>query len=695
MLMLLCSTASGLVPYDSYFYNYWESVVSAPQAYVLNSVITGSDLGVGAFSNPQDIFIDSNHHLYILDSGNNRIIHCNEDLNIVEIITEFYNESRIDRFNNPQNIFVTEDGKKYVSDTGNGRVIILDTNSKLIGEIDFPISESEGIFPPGFRFRPISVIQDRAQRVIVVSEGQSEGLMELDPDGTFRGFFGAPRVNPTIADIFWYRLATEEQRGRLALFIPTEFNSISLDSTGFLYATIATGEDQSYRRTPIRRLNPSGSDVMRRLGFVPPCGDITGLSSPSRFIDVAPRENGIYSALDAERGRIFTYDSDGHLLYVFGGLGEQRGTFRRPVAISSVDQYLLVLDARMNSINIFEPTEYAQTIHSALDAYALGMYDLSTDMWQDVLKMNANYDRAYTGIGRAYLVSRNLQEAMHYLKLGNNREDYSKAFGFYRRDKLGEHFGKIMTGIFLGIILLTVFSKYRKSKQDMQKTKAITIDEPGESFRFLTIFHETNSALKYSLYLILHPFDGFWDLKHEKRGNFLAAVIILVITLLSYIFIRQYTGFIFNIRDLSKLNIYREAASVLIPFILWVVINWGITTLMEGKGTLKDVFIASAYALVPLVFLNVPATIISNYITLEEGYYYYLMLSTAIGWTALLLVIGTQVTHEYSMVKTLYTALLTVIGMLIVIFIGIFFFALIDQLISFGVEINKELSLRM
>ena len=26
-------------------------------------------------------------------------------------------------------------------------------------------------------------------------------------------------------------------------------------------------------------------------------------------------------------------------------------------------------------------------------------------------------------------------------------------------------------------------------------------------------------SLRYALYVMTHPFDGFWDLTHEKRGS--------------------------------------------------------------------------------------------------------------------------------------------------------------------------------
>ena len=35
-------------------------------------------------------------------------------------------------------------------------------------------------------------------------------------------------------------------------------------------------------------------------------------------------------------------------------------------------------------------------------------------------------------------------------------------------------------------------------------------------------------SLKYALYVITHPLDGFWDLTHEKRGSIAAANTIVI-----------------------------------------------------------------------------------------------------------------------------------------------------------------------
>lgn len=206
---------------------------------------------------------------------------------------------------------------------------------------------------------------------------------------------------------------------------------------------------------------------------------------------------------------------------------------------------------------------------------------------------------------------------------------------------------------------------------------------------------EVLNSLRYSFYIIFHPFDGFWCSKREKKGNAKAATILLFLVVVTYILIRQLTGFIFNYNEPEKLNILSETLSIVIPFLLWCVSNWGITTLMDGEGTLKDIYITSAYALVPLILLNIPLIVMSNIITIEEGSLYFVINSFAVIWAAFLMFIGIMTIHQYSVAKTILTILIAVVGMAGIIFLVLLFFALIQQFINFVYIFYKEFALRL
>lgn len=202
-------------------------------------------------------------------------------------------------------------------------------------------------------------------------------------------------------------------------------------------------------------------------------------------------------------------------------------------------------------------------------------------------------------------------------------------------------------------------------------------------------------SLKYSFHLIFHPFDGFWDLKYEKKGNIKSALIIVALVVITYVLRQRYTGFLFNYNNILKVNIVTEIASVALLFILWSVSNWCLTTLMDGKGNLKDIIIATAYALTPLIIINLPLIIYSNIITLEEGAFYYFFLSFSIIWSGALLILGTMITHEYTMGKTLLTLPCIIIGMGFMVFIALLFFSIIQKMAGVVFAIYKEIVFRI
>lgn len=711
-ILLIGSQIASAVPYRGYLFDYWSETVPAPLPYVPSRILTGSDLGVGKLNNPQDIFVTEDR-IYLLDAGNTRILIFDHTWSLVRQIEGFINDEGIaDGFNSPRGLFVTSEGHIYVADRNNRRVAELDPEGAFVRAIYEPVPDFAGVIPEGFRFQPRQVAVDVAGRVYVISDGTYDGILEFDSQGAFRGFIGAPRIKPNLIDYFWSRVATKEQRRRRALFLPTEYSNMHIDESGFIYAAVSgiTTEETD----AVRRLNPSGKDILRRQGFHPPIGDVlypySGLGASiegrSVFIDVVARENGIFSALDIKRSRVFTYDTNGSLLYVFGGTGDQTGLIQGPAALEALGEQLIILDSQLNRLTIYEPTPYAKYIHAAIDHHHKGHYDEAAEMWRRALAFNANLDQAYAGIGRSLLRQDQFREAMEYFRLGNNRKDYSQALGLYRREVIAESFNVIMT-VFVVLValiyLLIRFKPYAELGQRLsvdygwhshaKSEVAVALEDDVPAWRLG--LRETFRSLWYAVYVVLHPFDGFWDLKYETRGNVSAATILVGLLVLANAFARQYTGFALNPRDLTKLNILMEISAVVLPLMLWVTVNWSLTTLLEGKGSYKDIYIASAFALTPLVLITVPMTIMSNFITLEEAAFYYVITSFAGLWALILMFIGNMTVHEFFTFKTVWSCLLTLAGMVLVGFIGLLFFSLIGEMITFVSSVYNEVTLRL
>ncbi|MBB6673567.1 YIP1 family protein [Cohnella nanjingensis] len=200
--------------------------------------------------------------------------------------------------------------------------------------------------------------------------------------------------------------------------------------------------------------------------------------------------------------------------------------------------------------------------------------------------------------------------------------------------------------------------------------------------------------LKFPLHLIFHPFSGFWDMKFERKGKLAVSLTILALLVLTTILQKQFAGFLVNFVDPRMLNSLDDLQYTLLPFLLFCMANWSITTLMEGEGKFKEIVMTTGYALLPIVLINLPMTFISRFMTQEETAFYWLMNSAASIWFVFLLFVGIMTVHQYSPSKAFLTLFLTVIAMAFVVFIGTLAFSLGAQIYWFIYDVYREIIFR-
>jgi hypothetical protein len=202
-------------------------------------------------------------------------------------------------------------------------------------------------------------------------------------------------------------------------------------------------------------------------------------------------------------------------------------------------------------------------------------------------------------------------------------------------------------------------------------------------------------TLKYSLYVCTHPLDGFWDLTHEKRGSFAAANIIVFAAVVVEVLRLTLTNFQFISVNMEFFNAVIVVMRVIVPIFLWIVANWGLTTLMDGKGKMIDIYMAISYALTPYVIINIFLIILSQFITFNEGAVYWVLAGFAVFWSGILILAGMMMIHDYSLTKAVFSSLLTVVGMGIMVFIFVIFFSLVSDSIAYFVSLYKEILFRV
>ncbi len=718
VLIMLVGTisASAITPYTTYTYSINGEMQLSPHAYTPEKVIDSKILNDslksegGASDNakllygnttielksPKDIFVDELNHVYIANTEANQIIVTDEEFNVRLIISSFTNKFGVpDALLSPSGVFVNQD-EIFVADTGNSRVVVFDKLGNFVDIVPEPASE---VLPDNSVYQPVAVAVDQAGRIYVVSSTTNYGVISLNRDGSFNGFIGPQKVTYNAWEYFLRLFKTREQLAASEDNVSTEFNNLCIDADGFIYVTTnsieeasmisaITGKSKSGDFAPVKKLNPNGTDVMLRNGFWPPSGEIKfaqmatteiTTSGPSSVVDVALGPNNTWSIIDDKRSKVFTYDSNGNLLYAFGDKGNQLGNIQNLVAIDYQGTKILLLDRATNAITIYKRTGYGDLLNAAIQNTEDKQYEKAVDFYLNILQRNNNYDAAYIGIANSLYRDGEYIQAMKYYKYAYNTEDYSEAYQSYRKEWMEDYLWVIPVVLFVIIFGLMKFFKY-----------ANKVNKRGQKQKEKRTFGE---EILYGFHIIFHPFDGFWDLKHEKRGSVRGAAFWLVVTCFAFVYQSIGLGYLRNPMG-GGTSYFMACISIISPVMLWVVANWCITTLFEGEGSFKDVFVATCYSLIPLPMLIIPGVMLTNVLTANEMAIYDMMLGFAFLWMGLLVIFGMMVTHDYTLGKNFITAIVSIVGVAFIIFIAGLFSTLVAKVFTFFYNIYVELSYR-
>ena len=749
LLMMACVMLFGAFgsfaaePYQTYTYSMDGYALYSPAAYTPVRTVTYMDIGLeDGFDTPTDLVVDSDGDVYLADSKNNRVIAMNgSDYTVKYVIERFDNNRYSDSFNVCKGLFVNDE-YLYVCDKDNGRIVVFD---KATGAFEKIIGKPTGtLFGASTQYNPIAMAVDQYGRIFVISETTHQGVIVMTSDGIFTGYIGAQKGNYSAIQILIRRFQSAEQREASSKNTSVAFNNIAIDSDGFIYVTtdqIDASQQQSAIRSkdddyaPVKKLNSSGAEIMKRNGFFAPSGevDVQTVSTtkkpeelgPSRIVDVAIGEEGTWSIVDQKRSKIFTYDQNGVLLYAFGDFGTQLGNAESIASIVYQNGNLLVLDK--NSFTVYRRTPYGQLLIDALACENDRRYAASIDAWLDVLQYNNNFDSAYVGVGRAYYrqgnsyfvsedgqsyykqtdvaqftdgvlsgyktpdgrvleindeyTTRGYDLAMKYLSAAYDAENWSDAYKEVRKEWIAKWI--IFIPITIAVVGILLSWGMRSAAKYNAKVALLGVQRKKFGQELVYVFH-----------LMFHPFDGFWDLKHERRGSMRASLTILGILILCFYYQAIGTGYVLNPEG-NYSTIFVQLLSVGLPFILWVIANWCLTTLFEGEGSFKDIFIATSYSLSPLPLILIVSTILSNFVTFEESAIVTMLVVVAYVWAGMLLFFGMMVTHDYSFAKNLAMCLVTIVGMAVIMFVGFLFSSLIGKMVSFVSSIISEISYRM
>lgn len=449
-LVIICTPLSVNADSKNYIYNEYAEDVLAPTAYAVDKVVLGQDIGIGDFDAPADLFVDENDNIYIADSKNNRIVILDSNFNCIRQIKTVIIDGAAQELSNPTGVYM-RNGLVYICDTSNSRAIAVNENNEVVRYFGMP---KTSLLAEDFDFKPSKITVNSADTVFLVASGVYQGILQYNYNDEFIGFYGANRIEVTaeiIIQNIWKSIFSDAQRESLVRTIPTEYTNIFINTDDMILTATATAESKQ-----IKMLNAAGENIMvypgsstgnllqrgyNRNNF----GDqkvnrIKDAMQTSQIVDVNIDEDNVIAVLDKRRGRVFLYDEEQNPLCIFGGSGNQVGNFKNAVAVDKCGTSYLVVDSDRNSITVFTETKYMSLIRSALREYSIGEYMKSAEYWDEVIKLNAGLPVAYKGVGRAKLINGEYQEAMEYLKTGDDRFYYSMAVQNFRREYVRENF---------------------------------------------------------------------------------------------------------------------------------------------------------------------------------------------------------------------------------------------------------------
>lgn len=461
-------TASAEEHYDVYNYDRWAEPVPSQAGYTAVRAVSGFDLGVGELSGPGDIFRDAHDHFFIADTENDRIVIADAALTEAEVLDEFMlSDGSVTTLSAPKGVYVSPETELlYIADHGNERVLVCTDDGSVQLEITKPDSE---LFSQELTFQPQKVLADKAGNVYVVLGSITTGAAMFGAEGEFQGYYGANTVQTTpavLAEHFWKLLSTEEMRSRQARTVPSGITSFDIDEEGFIYTCT---QSTSQTKDTVKKLNPAGTNLFADRDMV--WGDNqsiydtnTSRSYQPQICDIDISDDGSINCLDRTTGRVFQYDKEGELLFIFGSISDQLGGFSETAALESYGNEILVLDSRKNTLTVFEETDFGAAVHKATLLYNGGYYEEALAPWYEVLQYDGNYRRAFLGISAALLVQGDYKGSMEYARLADSSYRYNKAFEGYRQEWLAAHGNAIAAALIVLAAVHLALRIYRKHK---------------------------------------------------------------------------------------------------------------------------------------------------------------------------------------------------------------------------------------
>jgi tetratricopeptide (TPR) repeat protein len=613
-------------------------------------------------SEPEDMFLAPDGSIYVADTGNGRIVQLDVEFQIAAEFGKGILQS-------PTGVFVDDTGTLYIADSGKNTVIILGSDGSLIKELGRP---TEPLFGANRAFLPRKIAMNSRKNLYIVGEGSVDGLIMMNTEGNFIGYFGANAAQMSLKMVSQRMFLSREQLDQFIRNEAASPSNVTIDAQSLVYTiTAGTAGHQS-----IHKFTVSGRNL------------IGGVYGSRTFRDIHVSANGLMVVIDAE-GQIYEYDLTGRLLFLFGGLdrGDQRlGLLSNPTAIERVGDDLYVLDKDKNAIVIYRVTAFAKELHSGVRLHSDGFYEEARPYFEDVLDHNGLILLAYQDIANAEYMDGDYATALKYYRYAEDRGGYSQAFWELRNTVLQRYLGSALGVMLGGWIMLSVFTRVERRYHWLDPARRL--GRTAQRFRPIDDF-------VFMFRFIKKPVDSYYYIKQNQRGSLFFALLLFGWVVVARVLSIYTTGFIFSPYVTSwQIHVETEALYVALPIILWTVANYLVATISNGEGSIRQVFIGSVYSLFPYALFTLPIALFSNLLTLNEIFLFTFSNQLVLFWCGLMLVIMVKEIHNYSISETVRTILATLFTMAMLMLTGYILYVLFMQLYDFIRAIIQEVGLR-
>lgn len=662
LLDLRPMTAQADAPYKTYTVDGYGYVTETQTAYLPYETIT--KIGEESLAGPTDFTLLDDGYMYILDSGNKRVVVSDMEANLVTTFGE-------DTLVNPRGMYVTAEHICYVADRDAKQIFVFDENGELIRSYGRP---TEAMYGETQDFLPVKIVVNDAGTMYVICESNTNGIVEISPveGGTFLGYFGTNSTNASLWNIIWRSIQTDAQRAKSQSNIPATPDNMAIDEKGLIY-TVTRGEELD----TLKRLNIAGVNMIEPDAY----------EEVPAAVAVGNHDNVFVAS---QMGYIYEYNNEGNLLFVFGGSddGQQRiGLSTKVEAIQiSTDDKIYVLDSDKAQIQVYEPTEFTGYLHTALYLFSKGRYSESKEPLQQVLQMNNLFDYANMAMGKALYKEENYEEALKYARLAKDFDGYSDSFWEIRNVWLKHNLTAVVIILIVLFVLVKVIGLLDRKKHILDRPRA-ALHRFGE--------YRVIRQLRYMFTFMRHPIDGCYGIKHEGRVSVLSANILLVIAIVFYIINKYFCGFLLkNVRE-GSYDVVSDAGMIIIGLLLIVGCNYLMCTINDGEGKLKHIYCSLIYSVGPYITLIPFVFLLSHVVTYNEAFFVELAMMVMAVWIAVLAFISIKEINNYTVKETFKIIFLTVFTILIVCLLAFIIYVLWSQVFDFLQSLAGEVVYRI